>query len=147
MIAFCNALQSKNIEFSNLDFLSVDLSKLGNGDFVYCDPPYLITTGSYNDGKRGFKDWTETEEKQLLELLDQLNEQGVQFALSNVFYHKGLSNDILIDWSKKYEVHYIDKSYSNCSYQFKDRNTKTVEVLITNYDVKEYVEWEQQALF
>ena len=134
---FCDAIHSKNINFLNTDFLSVDLSALGENDLVYCDPPYLISTGSYNDGKRGFKDWTEKEEHQLLDLLDRLNAHGVMFALSNVFYHKGMSNEILIEWSKNYIVNYIDKSYSNCSYHFKDRNAKTVEVLITNFERRE----------
>ena len=33
---------------------------------IYCDPPYLITTGSYNDGNRGFQDWNREKELQLL---------------------------------------------------------------------------------
>lgn len=134
---FCKALKEKNVEFHNTDFLSVNLSDLSDKDLVYCDPPYLISTGSYNDGKRGFKDWTEVEEKQLLGLLDELNSRGIKFALSNVLYHKGLSNDLLIEWSKKYKVHYIDKSYANCSYHFKEKNAKTVEVVITNFESEE----------
>jgi DNA adenine methylase len=130
---FCQALHEKNIEFSNLDFMELDFTGLGPEDLVYCDPPYLISTGNYNDGNRGFKDWKEKEEQALLELLDRLHEQGTKFALSNVLYHKGLSNDLLIEWSKRYQVHYIDNTYSNCSYQFKERNAVTVEVLITNY--------------
>lgn len=139
LIAFCEAIQKKNIEFYNKDFLSLDLANLRENDLVYCDPPYLISAGSYNDGKRGFKDWTEQEEQELLNLLDKLNTQGVQFALSNVFYHKNMSNELLIEWSKKYHVFYIDKSYANCSYHFKDRNAKTVEVLITNFPCEGYV--------
>lgn len=147
LIRFCDALRKKNIIFSNTDFLGVDLTELGEEDLVYCDPPYLISTGSYNDGKRGFKDWTPVEEQQLLDLLDRLNEQGTRFALSNVLYHKGMSNDLLIEWSKKYHVYYIDNTYANCSYQFKDRNAKTVEVVITNFESERYVQWQQQSLF
>lgn len=147
LIAFCDALKKKNIVFHNCDFLSIDLSELGPDDLVYCDPPYLISTGSYNDGKRGFKDWTDVEEHQLLELLDKLDSQGVKFALSNVLYHKGLSNDILIEWSKKYRVNYLDKTYSNCSYHFKEKNAKTVEVVITNFESEDYVQWQQVSLF
>ncbi len=132
---FCQALQLKNIEFSNLDFTNLDFRGLGQEDLVYCDPPYLISTGNYNDGNRGFKDWKEKEERALLEILDGLHAQGTRFALSNVLYHKGLSNNLLIDWSRQYQVHYIDKTYSNCSYQFKDRDAVTVEVLVTNYKV------------
>lgn len=133
LIAFCEALQRKNIEFSTMDFMDMDLGFLESEDLVYCDPPYLISTGAYNDGNRGFKDWHEKEEKELLELLDRLNMQGTRFALSNVLYHKGLSNDLLIEWSRKYHTLYIDKSYANCNYHFKDRDAVTVEVLITNY--------------
>jgi DNA adenine methylase len=130
---FCQALQEKNIEFSNRDFMELDYSFLGKKDLVYCDPPYLISTGNYNDGNRGFKDWKEKEEEELLGLLDKLNSRGIRFALSNVLYHKGMSNELLIEWSKKYKIHYIDKTYSNCNYQFKERNAVTVEVLVTNY--------------
>ena len=147
LISFCQALQSKNIVFQNKDFLSVDLSHLGERDFVYCDPPYLISTGSYNDGKRGFKNWTPVEERQLLDLLDELNERGVKFALSNVLYHKGLSNDLLIKWSKKYTVHYLDKSYANCSYHFKEKDAKTVEVVIINFESEDFVQWHQETPF
>ena len=66
-----------------------------------------------------------------------MNSRGIKFALSNVLYHKGLSNDLLIEWSKKYKVHYIDKSYANCSYHFKEKNAKTVEVVITNFESEE----------
>jgi DNA adenine methylase len=60
LILFCNALHKKNIILSTGDFREFDFSRLSKGDVVYCDPPYLITTGSYNDGKRGFKDWTDS---------------------------------------------------------------------------------------
>ncbi|MGC6173705.1 DNA adenine methylase [Lacrimispora sp. 38-1] len=133
LIRFCLALQKKNIQFTNRDFTELEYSKLGPEDLVYCDPPYLISTGNYNDGNRGFKDWKEKEERALLDLLDRLNQNGIRFALSNVFYHKGLSNELLIEWSRKYRIHYIDKTYSNCNYQFKERDAVTVEVLITNY--------------
>ena len=139
LVRFCGALQTKNLVLSAGDFRSFDFSPLEAGDVVYCDPPYLITTGSYNDGKRGFQDWTEKEDADLLALLDRLNARGICFALSNVFAHKGQTNDALIEWSKGYHVLYIDKTYANCSYHFKDRGAKTVEVLITNY------EWEDPA--
>ncbi len=145
LISFCSALHKKNIVFSTGDFRSFDFSLLQPGDVVYCDPPYLITTGSYNDGKRGFKDWTVDEDTALLALLDSLNNRGILFALSNVFAHKGQTNDALIEWSKQYTVDYIDKTYANCSYHFKDRETKTIEVLITNYGWKER-KWEQMTL-
>lgn len=135
LIKFCTQLKQGCYQFTNLDFRAIDFSALGNEDVVYCDPPYLITSGSYNDGKRGFGDWAPTDDKDLLAKLDEANEKGITFFLSNVFYHKGLTNDYLIEWSKKYRVISIDKNYSNCSYHFKDRGTKTVEVLVTNMEV------------
>lgn len=137
LIKFCNQLKNKNVEFSNLSFEKFEISHLSSKDLVYCDPPYLITTGSYNDGKRGFNDWTETEEKRLLKFLDNLNELGIRFALSNVLEHKGQKNDILIEWSKKYYVNKIDSNYSNSNYQSKKTDQKSVEVLITNYQLNE----------
>ena len=100
-------------------------------------PPYLITTGSYNDGKRGFKGWTEKEEINLLNILDQLDEDKIKFALSNVIEHKDNRNDILINWINKnnnYKTNYLNKNYSNSNYQTKNRDKNgSIEVLITNY--------------
>ena len=133
LIMFCEALHRKNFVFSSCDFRKFDYSHLDRGDVVYCDPPYLITTGSYNDGKRGFSSWTAEEDNALMEILDRLNSRGILFALSNVFVHKGRKNGALIEWSRKYFVNYIDKTYENCSYHLKDRGATTTEVLITNY--------------
>lgn len=133
LINFCNKLKQFDISFLNKDFMNFNFSLLDCDDLVYCDPPYLISTGAYNDGKRGFKDWTEKEEKQLLSLLDKLNSKNIRFALSNVLYHKGMSNDLLIEWSKKYKVHYLNANYKNCNYHLKEKSQETIEVLITNY--------------
>ncbi|GHV82810.1 site-specific DNA-methyltransferase (adenine-specific) [Spirochaetia bacterium] len=133
LIMFMKEIKQKDIEYFTRDFREINFNTMGNGDFIYCDPPYLITTGSYNDGNRGFHDWGEAEEKDLYSLLDDLNKKNVCFALSNVLYHKNTENKILFDWSKKYTVHKINKNYSNCNYQVKDKESKTLEVLITNY--------------
>ena len=131
LILFTEKLKSMNVEFLSEPFDKVDLSKLNNEDFVYCDPPYLITTGSYNDGNRGFKDWKEEEEIQLYKVLDELNKRKVKFALSNVIEHKGKENILLKEWSKKYKTIYLTSGYSNSSYNTK--RDKSIEVLIINY--------------
>ncbi len=95
---FHNRLKQNSIEFTCKSFEEFDFSILTENDFVYADPPYLITTGTYNDGKRGFKGWTEKEERELLNTLDKLNSQKIKFALSNVLEHKGKSNEILKKW-------------------------------------------------
>ena len=132
LINFINALQNKNIEFYSKDFTFLYGFDLEKNDFVYCDPPYLISNASYNDGKRGFKNWGNDEEIQLLDLLDFLDYKGVKFALSNVFVHKGMTNDRLVEWSRKYNIKYIKKSYNNSSYQRKNKDKETQEVIIYN---------------
>lgn len=133
LIKFINEYQDKNIELECKDFNKFRELNLGRNDFVYCDPPYLITTGSYNDGNRGFKDWGETEELELLDFLDYLDSNGVKFALSNVMIHKGKINTILSNWSKKYKVIDIDNDYSNSSHNTSKEKGATREVLIINY--------------
>jgi len=135
---FITKLNLIDAEFSTKCFSEFDFSGLNGNDYVYCDPPYLITTGTYNDGKRGFKGWGINEEKLLLKKLDKLNDRNIRFGLSNVIEHKGKINDFLINWlekNKNYKINYINKNYSNSSYQTKNRDKNgSVEVLITNYE-------------
>lgn len=78
--------------------------------------------------------FNETKEKDLLNLLDTLNSKNIKFALSNVFENKNKTNEILKEWSRKYNIHYLEHSYGNCNYHAKDKsNNSTVEVLIANY--------------
>ena len=133
---FLNALHNKRVEFSCKNFEDVDLSIYNETDFIYCDPPYLITTGTYNDGKRGFTGWSENEEIKLLNILTELNNRNVKFGLSNVLFHKGKQNDILIAWVKNngFCINHLNKNYANSNYHTLDRNTNASdEVLITNY--------------
>ncbi|OPJ55921.1 Dam family site-specific DNA-(adenine-N6)-methyltransferase [Alkalithermobacter paradoxus] len=131
LIRFIEELHNKNVEFICSEFEYFDFNKIKENDFVYCDPPYLITTGSYNDGNRGFKDWNIEQEIKLLNLLDSLSKRNIRFALSNVLRHKGKENKILIEWSKKYNIHYLKTSYSNSSHN--TTRGESEEVLITNY--------------
>ena len=124
---FSDAIHNKNIKFTNYDFRKLSVDKLKENDFVYLDPPYLITDATYNMG------WNEEAEKDLLSLCDRLNEKGIKFAISNVLEHNGNKNEILIEWSKKYNINYLNYNYSNCNYHKKDNGHKSIEVLITNY--------------
>lgn len=125
----------EQVRYFSCDFREFDYSLMKEGDFLYADPPYLITCGSYNDGKRGFKGWGENDEKALYDILDSLNERGIRFALSNVSHHKGVTNKILLDWKKerKYHMHKINFNYNNCNYHTKNGDNVTQEVLVTNY--------------
>jgi len=132
LMVLIRELSTGRFEFSSLPFESVDVSALGVGDFVYADPPYLISVGSYNDGKRGFTGWTPDHDKALFDLLDRLDAAGVTFALSNVTHHKGLTNQPLLTWASRYTVHPIAAHYNNSNYQSKARMSATKEVLVTN---------------
>lgn len=128
--AFVKGLQSKETYFQSVDFRDLEYDRLKENDFLYFDPPYLITTAAYNE-QGG---WTKTDESHLLSLLNDLNDTGIKFALSNVFENKGKKNEMLIEWSKDYKVNYLNNTYTNVSYQSKDRGEHTtVEVLVTNY--------------
>mgnify|MGYP002802922542 FL=1 len=93
----------------------------------------MITCATYNE-QNG---WNETLEKELLAYLDNLNERGIRFALSNVLHSKGKENKILLDWIDRnigrYRVIYLDFNYANSNYQTKDKTSKAEEVLIVNY--------------
>ncbi len=136
--SFLDRLQQIDVEFTSEDFTNFNYSFLDASDFVYCDPPYLITNGTYNDGKRGFTGWNKEQEYSLLEILDGLNKKRIKFALSNVLEHKGKSNQILKEWLKKnpdYKINFVDKNYANSNYQTVIRDKKaSVEVLVTNYE-------------
>ena len=137
LLRFLERLHSGNYLFTALNFDEFVFSGAGIDDLVYCDPPYLITTGTYNDGKRGFTGWNEREEMKLLSLLSRLDSRGVRFALSNVLSHKGRTNDLLADWAlgNGYIVNHLRNNYANSSYHTADRSlTATDEVVITNYN-------------
>lgn len=131
LLNFIAKLKMQKANFSDMEFDEFDTSILTKDSLVYCDPPYLITTASYNENGG----WNEDNERSLLDFLDKLNQSNIKFALSNVLKHKGKENTILIEWIKKnkYIINHLDYNYSNSNYQSKDTDKETDEVLITNY--------------
>lgn len=125
--AFSDRVKNMDIEFVATDFREVSPSL--HDAFYYVDPPYLVTTAVYNENGG----WSEQDERDLLKLLDRINEAGNKFALSNVLSSKRRDNNILIEWAKKYNVHYLDADYSNSNYQTSEKGG-SVEVLITNFN-------------
>lgn len=121
----------RNFKFTTSHFREFDCNFMTPGDFLYADPPYLISCGSYNDGKRGFEGWKESDDAKLFGKLDALHHRGINFALSNVIRHKGLDNQGLTEWANNYHIHYLNADYSNSNYQATE--SETIEVLITNY--------------
>ncbi len=118
-------VKDKKIKISTKDFRSYFTDRIyGKNDFVYLDPPYLITSSEYN------KYWDEKAEVDLLKKIDELDKKGVKFALSNVTHYNGRENSFLIKWMKKYRIHKIESNYIN----YHNNGKKEIkEVLITNY--------------
>ncbi len=136
LFSFLGMFRKKEIEFTCYNFDDFDFSNYTSEDYIYCDPPYLITSGTYNDGKRGFTGWSKLEEYKLLNILSELNKRGIRFGLSNVLTHKGRTNTILQQWILENDLYvwHLDKSYSNSNYQSnKTTLSITDEVFISNY--------------
>lgn len=122
---YLDVVRQRQLEFSSLDFRDF-LARIEyqQNDLVYLDPPYLITFSEYN------KRWNEDTERVLLNLLDELNEQGVRFAISNVTHYKGRVNSVFSEWMARYRVYPIKSNYIS----FNDNTVKKFsEVLVTNY--------------
>ena len=104
------------------------LKEIKFNDFVYVDPPYLNSTGAYNDGKRGFNGWDENQEKDLLDFLSKLDKNGVCFMLSNMRGRNNMSNDLLTQWvfKNKYKM-IIDSELTKRNRQYRQ------EILVINY--------------
>ena len=124
---FHKTINEKDIRFINDDFRNFKPENFNSKDFIYLDPPYLITTASYNEQNA----WTYKDEKDLLNYLDSLNENNINFALSNVLVSKGKENKLLKEWSQNYNINYLNFNYNNSNYH--TAKGKSIEVLITNY--------------
>ncbi|HSH87600.1 MAG TPA: Dam family site-specific DNA-(adenine-N6)-methyltransferase [Methylophilus sp.] len=124
MISFSRVIKEKHIIFESKDYSQL-YYEADKNTFTYLDPPYMLTTGSYNDGKRGFEGWSEVTEKKLFNFADKLNDEGKLFMISYVMEHKGRINNLLKTWIKnrKYQLINLDPIVGN------DRK----EILITNF--------------
>lgn len=125
---------ARRIKEGNFVFLSENYRELENqiteGAFVYFDPPYELTTGAYNDGKRGFKGWNKDLEAELFLFADQLTAKSVPFMLSYIVEHKGRTNQALIDWVNKNKYNIIPLGDI-----IGISGSRRKEVLIINYDL------------
>jgi DNA adenine methylase len=118
-------VREKEIKIENLDFKPfIKKNGFKKNDFMYLDPPYLITFSEYN------KIWNEEKEIELLTLLDELNERSIKFAISNVTTYKGRKNHIFMNWMNKYNSTKIKSNYIS----YHDNSNKDFEeVLVFNY--------------
>lgn len=133
LLSFCESLSRKNVEFIREDFKKFKIENLSSEDFCYFDPPYYLGDASYNENNS----WTIKDEKELLNYIKELDSKNIRFALSNVTQHRGMKNQMLIDWAieNKYNINHLNYNYDNSNYHSKSKLNKTEEVLITNYSV------------
>ena len=123
--AYFEYVRGKEIELYHMDFQDfIETVRPAPDDFVYLDPPYLITFSEYN------KLWNEGCEMRLIACLDELDSRGVRFAVSNVLRHRERDNGIFHEWAQKYNAVKIKSNYIS----FNDNTEKdTYEVLVKNY--------------
>jgi adenine-specific DNA-methyltransferase len=125
-ISFSREIKGKNITFECGDFTDA-IKIVSKSAFVYMDPPYRLTNGSYNDGKRGFEGWTLDHERKMRDFADTLDAGGIRFMISYVLSYAGRSNNELKNWC-------INKGYRIIEVDEVPRRRPRKEVLITNYD-------------
>ncbi|WP_452221534.1 DNA adenine methylase [Lacinutrix salivirga] len=128
---YFDLIEKKNTTFYNLDFNEFfEKINFQENDFIYLDPPYLITFSEYN------KLWNQETEERLLKLLVNLDEQNINFAISNVTHYKGKINTQFLNWCER---HYSFDIKSNYISYHDNSNKEFKEVLITNYQPKKSV--------
>lgn len=118
--------KTKSIELINSDYTTLKWDEYSKNTIFYFDPPYFITSATYNDGKRGMKGWGSEEEAELLQILTMLDTKGYKFILSNIIEHKGKRNNLLIKWIAEHGYKVVDIGTSGWRYAKK-------EVLVKNY--------------
>lgn len=128
---YINRVQNMETEFVCASFTEERFNEIiKQADFIYMDPPYLITNAVYNSC------WNSKLEHALLDFIDELISKKIDFALSNVIEKVGKTNEPLSYWchknNEKIEVHHIEYHYRSASYNKTSRNAKEQEVLIVN---------------
>lgn len=125
--SYSNWYNTNNVKLSaGMDFESFVVSqKFESGDFLYFDPPYLVSFSEYN------KFWGEDEEIRLYNLLDSLSKRGVYWGLSNMTSHKGKQNNLLLKWAKGYNSYNIESNYISRFDNSVKKDSK--EIYVTNY--------------
>ena len=126
MISFSRVVKESPFMFHSKDYLDLE-DDIKEGDFVYMDPPYRLTTGSYNDGKRGFGGWDLQTERKMLDFADRLHSKGSLFMISYVVEHGGEFNDIVDSWIKENGYRIVEIS---------QKNIRRKEILVVNYNSK-----------
>lgn len=125
MISFSRVIKEKEIQFLNTDYINL-FNIIDNKAFIYFDPPYMLTRGAYNDGKRGFNGWNTSLENELFSFAEKLNVNNKYFMISYVLEHKGEKNINIQNWINRHNFNVISVNPL--------LGNNRSEVLITNYN-------------
>lgn len=128
LISFSRCIKERNCKFISGSYTNLE-NAISENSFVYMDPPYQLTTGAYNDGKRGFKGWNDILEDELFSFADRLTKRNIPFMLSYVIYHKGETNNNLLRWVEQNSYKIIELGDI-----IGISGSKRKEVLIINYE-------------
>ncbi len=128
-VSFSRIIKKRKVIFESKNYNELD-QYISENTFVYLDPPYLLTTATYNDGKRGFDGWNDKLENNLFRFLDSLTQRNIKFMLSYISEFNGKENDQFITWVSDNNLYDIKLG------TIKGRNRE--ERLILNYEPENY---------
>lgn len=136
LIKYKQQLDKIDMQMWNYDFLTcyqnfIDFypNYFKEDMLFFVDPPYFNTDDTYSR-TYGMK-WTESDERHLYDVLNDINKRGGKFMLTNTVINNGVKNEYLDVFSKKYNTISTDCDFNGCSYQRK--NKKTREIIVKNY--------------
>ena len=95
IVSFSRKIKELDVTILNKSYEELE-SKIDYNTLVYIDPPYLITLGSYNDGKRGFVGWNDEEEKKLIDFMNRIKDKNCKMVISNIIEYKKKKNHFLV---------------------------------------------------
>ena len=131
----CNQIRSvaqiirkKEWKFNNAPFLET-IAQAGEGDIIYCDPPYY---GRYVDYYNG---WTEKDEEELFYALSQTR---AKFILSTWHHNDYRPNEMIKRFWQRFNVVTKEHFYHNGG-KIENRHSM-VEAMVFNFDLQERVE-------
>lgn len=132
LIDYCNKAREKTYSIYSMDFKDF-INEIKNEidkqkTIFYFDPPYLISNATYNNI------WNIEKEKELIQVLKELTDQGYKWFLSNVLSSKGNKNEILFEFlssTKNVTFETIGEiNYKNSNYQRKQSKEQEQEILV-----------------
>lgn len=132
--AHTKLLKVKLHNLTYLKYVEKAIKKADDTHVFYFDPPYLASGDNVYEG-----DWTEENERKLLQLLDYMDDKGLRWMLSNVTHHREHKNKILIKWLRSRDYSVIKPNFNKVGEGYilnrattSDANN-TREVLVKNY--------------